>query len=855
MTVKFTHSNLVSIIKDPYIGQIGYVTQFYPKQYYVKTDSCKTPIYYLNIHTSKVNFDKFKSDNMMDVDMEMDVKFNVKRIIPIKISDIEKVGDPVVYRPELSRDTEDYVIIKEGHPHFGDIGTLITKYEDAPSIDKIVLNEQLVKKEGKDPLLNDRVQLKKIPGCKTGTVFKIKSSQIEVELINGYKKVFDVKDIFYQDIELKDNKFVQVNYIKNDVIYGNYVNGEQVKLKLNDKSIKYKNVNISQTEEPSEEEPSEEEPSEEEQSEEEPSEEEPSEEFEESEDGNESDMYDYSYQQLENEQEQPEFKGSFKDTSHTEYTKTTMTKDDSETLDKIKRFIEVVKKKNECVININEYSIIETYNTILSSLKDYLVKINSSFKNKNNLFDNSIILYLVIAYNSLQLNGIDVCCIYNNYPGQSGIDKYINFLIKHISFNSMFAKVSKFNTKNIQTIFTDMKMKSKNGDEIANCIINCDYVLRHILNVGFSNLQELPVKCVEKGSLHESIPLKPLYNLRVPGYIVSDKKLEDSDKKSKINYTEQEIDEYLKEARLKNYKEAQKHWQKLKDDLIKSKSTKQKISSYYEYKVEYTTLDELIHETREYLESKIKNAEKQHNLINVEGYKFIYNNLLDYNLQISKENAKFIKLLKKFQQELKDNYKAIYTKRLLTQNYNKLKELKLTKIQYNELLPFLNNKKYTHNVIYNKYKMWFNTFLIINPQDQEHPQINIKAFDTYFNILIKKAAESQNALRKEEELSDILNQLTINSSTDSNIESETETESETEPEIESELDIDSETESESEEVLHNKQNKLQKPKNKLQKLREKFKSDKISKDNAMDIDTDDTDDSQFDLKYLKKNNY
>ena len=43
-----------------------------------------------------------------------------------------------------------------------------------------------------------------------------------------------------------------------------------------------------------------------------------------------------------------------------------------------------------------------------------------------------------------------------------------------------------------------------------------------------------------------------------------------------------------------------------------------------------------------------------------------------------------------------------------------------------------------------------------------------------------------------------------------------------------------------------------KPKNKLQKLREKFKSDKISKDNAMDIDSDDTEDSDFDLKYFKK---
>jgi len=832
MTLKFTHSNLVNIIQGPYRGQTGYVSKFFPKQFFVKTDSCKTPIYYLNIHTSKVNFDKFKTDNMMDIDMEMDIKFNVKRIIPIKIVDIEKLGD-----------TDDYVIIKEGHSHFGDIGTLIIKYEDVPSIDKIILNEQLVKKGKEDPNVNDRVQLKKISGCKTGTIFKIKSSQIELELINGYKKVFDVKDIFYQDIELNNNTFVQVNYINNGFIYGNYINGEQVKLKLNDENIKYKNLTISQTQEPSEE------PAEE------PAEE-PSEEYQEllENHGNESEIYDY----LENEPEQSEFKSSFKDKSYTEYTKTTMSKDDSEVFDKITRFIDLVKKKNECVININEYSIIETYNTILLTLKDHLLQINSPFKNKKNLFDNSIILYLVIVYNCLQLNGIDVCCIYNNYPGESGIDKYIHFLIKNISFNSMFAKVSKFNTKNVQTIFKDIKMKSKNIDEISNSIINCDYVLRHILNVGFSNLQELPVNCVEKGTLHESIALKPLYTLTVPGYIVSDKKDEEMDKKNKINFTEQEIDKHLKEARLKNYKEAQKHWQKLKDDLIKSKSSKQKISSYYEYKVEYTTLDELIDETCEYLEAKIKNAEKEHNLLDLEAYKFVYNNLLDYNIQTSKGNPKFIKLLKKFQQELKDNYKAIYTKRLLTQNYNKLKELKLTKIQYKELLPFLNNKKYTNNVIYNKYKKWFNTFLISNPEDLEYSNINNEVFDTYFNILIKKAKESPSSLRKEEELSNILNQLTINASTDSsmdtetepelesNLESELELELESESELESEPQPEIESENEQEEVLKNKQTK---PKNKLQKLREIFKSDK-NKD--MDIDSDHTEDSQFDLKYFKK---
>lgn len=836
MPVKFKHSNLVNIIKSPYTGQTGYVSNFYPKQYYIKTDSCKTPIYYLNIHSTKISFDKFKTqDDMMDIDnADMDIKFNVQKIIQINMSDIQKMSD----------ESDDYIITKEGHTNFGDIGTLITKYEEVQPMDKIILNEQIVKKGKEDPNINDRITLKKITGCKTGTIIKIKPSQVEVELINGYKKVFDVTDVFYQDIELDNNKFLQVNYINNGIIYGNYVNGEQVNIKLNDKSIKYKNVDISSEQEMMD------------------TDEIDGDSDSDSDSVSDSNSVDYDYSdQYENEREQPELKSTFKDASHMEYTKMTMSKDDTETLDKIKRFIEVVKKKNECVIDINVYSIIEIYNTILSTLKEYLIKIDSPFKNKNNTFDNSIILYLVIAYNYLQLNGNDVCCIYNNYPGESGLDKYISFLIRNMTLNKLLVKVSKFNTKNAQTIFKEMKTKSKNEDDIINSIINCDNILRHVLNVGFSNLQELPVKCVDKNIVYESVALKPFYNIVVPGYTISDKKVEEDDiKKNKINYTEQEIDEHLKEARSKNYKEAQKHWQKLKDDLIKSKISKAKSTTYYEYKVEYTTLDELINETREYLKSKIDSANEKNDLVNIEGYTFIYNNLLNYNLK-DVSNVKFIKLLKIFQQKLKDNYKNIYTKRILTDNYNKLKELKLTEIQKGKRkeISFLNNQKYTGNTVYNKYKKWFNTFLINNPQNPELPDINMNVFNNYFNMLIKKAQESPVSLRKEEEeLSDMLNQLTINTSESNTSDSDSYETTSDDDESSSNMDMEThdEPDNEADIVINNnsssEKTQGKKKLSKLQKLREKFKSDITNKTTDDNNDDSDTEDSQFDLKYFKK---
>ena len=61
------------------------------------------------------------------------------------------------------------------------------------------------------------------------------------ELLNGNTYTFYVSDVFYNDIELTSGKFVQVNYIKDDVIYGTTINGEQIRLNSDDSSIKYKN--------------------------------------------------------------------------------------------------------------------------------------------------------------------------------------------------------------------------------------------------------------------------------------------------------------------------------------------------------------------------------------------------------------------------------------------------------------------------------------------------------------------------------------------------------------------------------------------------------------------------------------
>ena len=67
----------------------------------------------------------------------VDVNFTVNTVIKIEKTDIKKVSE--------EENETDYVIIKEGHSNFGEIGNLIVKYEVVPSVTTTILNEQIVK--------------------------------------------------------------------------------------------------------------------------------------------------------------------------------------------------------------------------------------------------------------------------------------------------------------------------------------------------------------------------------------------------------------------------------------------------------------------------------------------------------------------------------------------------------------------------------------------------------------------------------------------------------------------------------------------------------------------------------------
>lgn len=754
-STKFMHSNLIIIKKDPYTGQTGYVREFYPKQITIKTDPYNKEIYYLNIHTKKVNINN------------VDVNFTVNTVIKIEKTDIKKVSE--------EENETDYVIIKEGHSNFGEIGTLIVKYEVVPSVTTTILNEQIVKENKEELRVNDHVQLKRT-NYKAGVIKSIKQSQVMVELLNGNTYTFYVSDVFYNDIELTSGKFVQVNYIKDDVIYGTTINGEQIRLNSDDSSIKYKNFKTNSKNDTE------------------------SEESAESED---------IYQHDTDNQEQ--LQSGYKDVDHTDLVFETLSKEDKDIYNKVKQFVEKVKMtstkggitREGCNINVNYNSVIKIYNRILQTLKDHLNEIKSDLRNKKNLLDDSVILYLVIMYNAAILNGINVCCVYNNYKGDTGLVKYIEFLKDNYAFNKLMLRTSKFNNDNSQVIFGDSK--SSNSDKLVNIFENCDFVLRRLYNFGFSNLDDLPIKCASyEDDISNLTPLKPFYKMEVPVYKITDKQVNIS-KTAKSTYTEQEIDEHLKDARAKNYKEAERHWQKLKDDIVKGKHKKQS-ASYYEYTIEYENFKELLQATVDDLKDKIKKAKAQNKLKNAERFSYIMDNLL--NLKKFKEmteedmatDAPKTKndVLNIYQNILKNNYKSLYTKNLMIENYNKLKELQLVQIREKQKRSSVwdgkqiikVNSSNTSNALLKKYNEWFNKyFQADNPK--ENPTINMDEFNNHFNKLITNAQKSQ--VDASTELSDLFGDMDLK---EASAESDVDMDSNEDNDYDSDTDADIDNESE-----------------------------------------------------------
>ena len=686
MSVTFKHSNKVFVKKD----QEGYVKEFYPKQYTITTDPFNKDLNYLNVSSKRVTIDG------------VDIEFSVNNKVEVEKTDITKLSD------------DQYMISKEGHLNFGEIGTLYVKYDVMKPVTITITNEQIAKDNMGELKVNDHVELKRSM-YKAGVINSIKPSQVRVELINGTVKTFDVQDIFYIDIELDSNDYVQINAIKNDKIYGNILRGENLILPINDKRIKYKNFefNSKGTDET------------------------------ESEDQGDSREY------LPDEQDMVHGLKSFE---HTELVLESLSNEDKNLYAKIKQFMDKVNKQ-DCFIKININSVIKIYNRIMKTLKEHLNSIDSTFKNKNNLIDESVILYLVIIYNASMLNGYDVCCVYNKYIGDSGLVKYIAFLKDHFTFNAMMLRTSKFTNKNSLGIFGDEFKIVITKDPIECIIMNCDNVLRNILNVGFSNLDELPLECPEQQTQVDLIPLKPYYKMEVPGYKINDKRPTANVFKNKAAYTEQEIEKKLEEAKRKNYKEAQKQWQKLKDDLLKEK-TKKQIINYYEYNVEYNDFNELLHATIDDLHKKIKSATLNNKLKNVERFKYILENLLNFDnfKQQSSVNAPPPKnkkdVLNVYQNIIFDNYKAIYTKNLMIENHNKLKMLNATLKKSNKLQTHAYKNKALKdkvfdmqnktNALLRKYTIWFNKYFE-KDSPREDPDINMNSFIKNFKSVTEKS--------------------------------------------------------------------------------------------------------------------
>jgi len=687
MSVTFKHSNKVFVKKD----QEGYVKEFYPKQYSITTDPYNKEMNYLNVSSKRVTIDG------------VDIEFSVNNKVEVEKSDITKVSD------------DQYIISKEGHPNFGEIGTLSVKYNVVKPVTITVTNEQIAKDNMGELKVNDHVDLKRSM-YKAGVINSIKPSQVRVELINGTVKTFDVQDIFYIDIELDSKDYVQINAIKNDKIYGKTISGENIILPINDKRIKYKNFEFNSKGNNEESENQE----------------------------NVTDSREY----LPDEQDMVH---GFKSFEHTELVLESLSKEDKNLYTKIKKFIDNVNEQN-CFIKININSVIKIYNRIIKTLKEHLVSIDSVFKNKTNLIDDAVILYLVIIYNASMLNGYDVCCVYNNYIGDSGLVKYIAFLKDHHSFNAMMLRTSKFTNKNSLDIFGNGFKITDSSDQIECIITNCDNVLRNFLNVGFSNLDELPLECATGQQAEtEMIPLKPYYKMEVPGYKINDKKPTANVLKNKSAYTEQEIEKKLDEAKRKNYKEAQKQWQKLKDDLLKEKSKKQMIN-YYEYTVEYKDFNELLHATMDDLRKKINSATANNKLKNVERFKYILENLLNFDNFKQESNPHPPKnkkdVLNVYQNILFDNYKALYTKNLMIENHNKLKMLTATLKKSTKLQTHAHTNKTLKgkvfdmqnktNALLRKYTIWFNKYFN-KESPKEDPEINMNTFINRFKSIIEKS--------------------------------------------------------------------------------------------------------------------
>jgi hypothetical protein len=154
------------------------------------------------------------------------------------------------------------------------------------------------------------------------------------------------------------------------------------------------------------------------------------------------------------------------------------------------------------------------------------------------------------------------------------------------------------------------------------------------------------------------------------------------------------------------------------------------------------------------LHKKMKSATLNNKLKNVERFKYILENLLNFDnfKQQSSVNAPPPKnkkdVLNVYQNILFDNYKAIYTKNLMIENHNKLKMLNATLKKSNKLQTHAYKNKALKdkvfdmqnktNALLRKYTIWFNKYF---KQDspREDPEINMNTFINHFKNIIEKS--------------------------------------------------------------------------------------------------------------------
>ena len=162
----------------------------------------------------------------------------------------------------------------------------------------------------------------------------------------------------------------------------------------------------------------------------------------------------------------------------------------------------------------------------------------------------------------------------------------------------------------------------------------------------------------------------------------------------------------------------------------------------------------MLHATIDDLHKKIKSATLNNKLKNVERFKYILENLLNFDnfKQQSSVNAPPPKnkkdVLNVYQNIIFDNYKAIYTKNLMIENHNKLKMLNATLKKSNKLQTHAYKNKALKdkvfdmqnktNALLRKYTIWFNKYFE-KDSPREDPDINMNSFIKNFKSVTEKS--------------------------------------------------------------------------------------------------------------------